>query len=99
MAFMFKLEYEDGMLADPPTLCTAVPNWEPGDTISLGRDRALRVIETRIIEEQTVLVVETHLVWVGARAATARGHARPSSRRAPRRDRSTNSRGTIRLRS
>jgi hypothetical protein len=43
----FRLEHEDGMPADPPMLHTAVPNWAPGDTIPLGRDRALRVVEIR----------------------------------------------------
>jgi hypothetical protein len=28
-------------------LHTAVPNWQAGDTISLGADRMLRVVETR----------------------------------------------------
>jgi hypothetical protein len=28
-------------------LHTAVPNWVPGDTIPLGREKALRVIEVR----------------------------------------------------
>jgi hypothetical protein len=39
MAFTFKLQPKDGTPADPPTLHTAVPNWSPGDTIPLGRDR------------------------------------------------------------
>jgi hypothetical protein len=39
MAFVFKLEHEDGTAADPPTLHAAVPNWRPGDTIPLGRDK------------------------------------------------------------
>lgn len=47
MSFTFTLEHEDGSLAEPPTLATAVPNWRPGDTIPLGNDRALRVIEIR----------------------------------------------------
>ena len=46
MAFMYKLEHEDGTPADPPTLRTAVPNWRPGDTIPLGR-RTLRVVAVR----------------------------------------------------
>jgi hypothetical protein len=46
MAFTFKLEQEDGTPADPPMLHTAVPNWQAGDTIPLGADRMLRVIET-----------------------------------------------------
>jgi len=37
--FTFKLEQEDGTPADPPTLHTAVPNWQIGDTIPLGADK------------------------------------------------------------
>jgi len=33
MTFTFKLEHEDGTLADPRTLTTAVPDWRSGDTI------------------------------------------------------------------
>jgi hypothetical protein len=58
MAFTYRLENEDGTPADPPVLHTAVPNWGAGDTITLGRDNALRVIETRFTEEDSVLVVE-----------------------------------------
>jgi hypothetical protein len=58
MAFSFKLEHEDGTPADPPTLHTAVPNWRPGDTIPLGADRTLRVIDVRPGEDADVLVVE-----------------------------------------
>ena len=43
MAFMFRLEQEDGMPADPPTFKTAVPNWRPRNTIPLGR-KTLRVL-------------------------------------------------------
>jgi hypothetical protein len=57
-----KLEHEDGAPADPPVLHTAVPNWRAGDTIPLGRDRVLRVIEVRPVaqadDEGPVLVVE-----------------------------------------
>jgi hypothetical protein len=45
--FIFKLEWQDGTPADPPTLETAVPNWQPGDTIPLGRERMLRVVAIR----------------------------------------------------
>jgi hypothetical protein len=45
--FFFRLEHEDGTPADPPTLHTAVPNWQAGDTIPLGRDKTLRVIDVR----------------------------------------------------
>jgi hypothetical protein len=45
--FLFRLELEGETSADPPTFETAVPNWTNGDTIPLGRDRILRVIETR----------------------------------------------------
>jgi hypothetical protein len=60
MAFKFKLEHEDGTLADPPVLQTAVPNWSPGDTIPLSAERALRVVEIRssAADENPVLVVE-----------------------------------------
>jgi hypothetical protein len=57
MAFYFKLEHDDGTPADPPTLHTAVPNWQAGDTIPLGR-KTLRVIEVRDNSEGVVLVVE-----------------------------------------
>jgi hypothetical protein len=59
-AFTFKLEYEDGSPADPPTLKTADPTWRAGDTIALGRGRILRVIEARLGTEpdgEPVLVV------------------------------------------
>jgi hypothetical protein len=59
--FTFTLEHEDGSPAEPPTLSSAVPNWSPGDTIPLGRDRALRVIEIRPGPEpdaDPVLIVE-----------------------------------------
>jgi hypothetical protein len=62
-AFAYKLELEDGTPADPPTFKTAVPSWRLGDTIPLGRDRKLRVIDTRLRENPDgdpvlVLVVE-----------------------------------------
>jgi hypothetical protein len=61
MSFTFTLEHEDGSPAEPPTLRTAVPNWGPGDTIPLGGDRTLRVVEIRPGSEpdaDPVLVVE-----------------------------------------
>jgi len=61
-AFLYRLELEDGARADPPTLKTAVPDERSGDTIPLGRDRTLRVIETRPgtnPEEDLVLVVKS----------------------------------------
>ena len=61
MAFIYKLEQEDGAPADPPTLHTAVPNWRAGDTIPLGSGRTLRVIDTRPaddLHDEPVLVVE-----------------------------------------
>ena len=63
MAFTYRLEYEDGTSADPPTLDdVAAPTWRPGETIALGRDRALRIIDSRPgrePDEDPVLVVET----------------------------------------
>lgn len=60
----FRLEFEDGTRADPPTFRSAPGvTWEPGDTIPLGRDRKLRVVDTRLDEGTdgdpvSVLVVE-----------------------------------------
>jgi hypothetical protein len=45
--FTYRLEHEDGTPADPPSLLTVVPNWQPGDTIPLGAGRTLRVIAIR----------------------------------------------------
>jgi hypothetical protein len=55
----FKLVTVDGAPADPPSLTTVAPKWEPGDTIPLGR-RTLRVIGVRNTEadEPTELIVE-----------------------------------------
>lgn len=58
MAFAYKLEHEDGTRADPPVLHTAVPTWRVGDTIQLGAGKALCVIETRVVDEDLVLVVK-----------------------------------------
>jgi hypothetical protein len=60
----FRLELEDGTSADPPTFRSAPGvSWEPGDTIPLGRDRKLRVVDSRLDEGTdgdpvSVLVVE-----------------------------------------
>jgi hypothetical protein len=35
MAFTFKLEHPDGTPADPPTIRSAVPNWEIGVRIPM----------------------------------------------------------------
>jgi len=59
--FVYRLELEHGTPADPPTFETAVPTWRAGDTIPLGRDNVLRVIEVgprRESDEDPVLVVE-----------------------------------------
>jgi hypothetical protein len=55
--FYFRLENEDGTPADALVPHTAVPNWQAGDTIPLGADRMLRVVETRVVDDP-VLVVE-----------------------------------------
>jgi len=59
MAFLFRLETEDGVPAEPATLHAAVPNWSPGDTIPLGH-KVLRVVEFRDddADQPPVLVVE-----------------------------------------
>jgi hypothetical protein len=42
--FIYRLEFQDGTTADPPTFQTAVPNWQPGDLLPLSAGGALRVI-------------------------------------------------------
>ena len=46
MAFLYRLEDEDGSPVEPHTFKTAVPNWRAGDVIPLGH-RSLRVVEVR----------------------------------------------------
>jgi hypothetical protein len=46
----FRLELEDGTPAEPPTLHTAVPNWQAGDTIPLGADRTLVASSASVCE-------------------------------------------------
>jgi hypothetical protein len=61
MTFAYRLEWEDGTPADPPTLRSAASSWHAGDSIPLGRDRALRVTDIRPGDEaddDPVLVVE-----------------------------------------
>jgi hypothetical protein len=55
--FYFRLENDDGTPADPPVLHAAVPNRQ-GDTIQLGAGRMLRVVETRVVGDDLLLVVE-----------------------------------------
>jgi hypothetical protein len=63
MAFTFKLENPDGTPADPPTLKSAVPNWQIGDQIPLGPGRLpLLVVGLRNASEpehHALLVVTT----------------------------------------
>jgi hypothetical protein len=68
MTFTIKLERADGTPAEPPSIGTMVTNWRPGDTIPLGRDRTLRVIEIRDddVDQPPVLVVRT---WPKERVA------------------------------
>ena len=64
MAFVYKLEYEDGTVADPPTLSTATPSWHPGDTIPLARDKFLRLLDVPTgpePDDDPLLVVERPL--------------------------------------
>jgi hypothetical protein len=58
--FAFRLEREDGTPAEPRTFEAAVPNWRPGDTIHLGRERTLRVVAVRDddADQPPTLVVE-----------------------------------------
>jgi hypothetical protein len=60
----FRLELDDGTPAEPPSIRSAPGvTWRAGDTIPLGRDQTLRVIDTRLDEGTDgdpvpVLVVE-----------------------------------------
>ena len=59
----FRLELEDGTRADPPSFRNAPGVVGAGRHDPLGRDRRLRVIDTRLVEGTdgepiTVLVVE-----------------------------------------
>lgn len=60
-AFAFRLEQVDGTPANPPMVKVSVPNWQPGDTISFGRGRTLRVVQVRSDdpdENPTLIVVD-----------------------------------------
>jgi hypothetical protein len=62
MTFFYQLVNRDGIPVEPPTLVTAVPTWRVGDTISLARDKTLRVIEIQrgqSAEEEPILLVES----------------------------------------
>jgi hypothetical protein len=50
----------DGSPADPPEFATTVLGWKEGDTISLSRDRTLRVLGVRDddADRPPVLIVE-----------------------------------------
>ena len=57
--FLFRLETADGRAADPPKLESAIHNWRPGDSISLG-GRTLRVVGIRDddADQPPALIVE-----------------------------------------
>lgn len=59
IGYSFRLELEDGTLADPPSFRSATLNWRVGDMIPLGR-RTLRVIAIRDddADQPPALVVE-----------------------------------------
>jgi len=59
MAFLYRLQDENGQPVEPPMLKTAVPNWKAGDTIPLG-GRTLRVVGIKDddADQAPVLVVE-----------------------------------------
>lgn len=56
--FTFRLARPDGIAVGSPTFRAAVPDWKPGHTIALGNQRTLRVVETRFVDDELVLVVE-----------------------------------------
>jgi hypothetical protein len=58
MTCTFRLVTVDGGPADPPSLTTVAPKWEPGDTIPLGK-RTLQVIGVRYDDDEpAILIVE-----------------------------------------
>jgi len=59
MAFLYRLEDENGSPVEPHTFRTAVPTWRPGDVIPLPH-RSLRVVEVRDddADQTPTLVVE-----------------------------------------
>ena len=59
MAFLYRLEDENGSPVEPHTFKTAVPIWRAGDTIPLP-GRTLRVVEARNddADQAPTLVVE-----------------------------------------
>jgi hypothetical protein len=63
MAFLFRLETEDGRPAEPPTLSTAVPNWRAGDTITLGHSTlcVVRLRDDDPDQPPVLVVVEDRL--------------------------------------
>ena len=69
MTFTVKLEQADGTPAEPPSIQSTVTNWRVGDTIPLGRDRALRVVGIVVSneDEPPILIVED----VAERASSA----------------------------
>jgi hypothetical protein len=63
LAFVFRLEFQDGTPAEPARFETAVPNWQVDDEIFLRPGNTLRVIATRLDEGTdgdpvSVLIVE-----------------------------------------
>jgi hypothetical protein len=65
MTFTVRLERADGTPADPPTIESTVTNWRTGDTIPLGRDRSLRVVDIVVSNEAepSLLIVEDVSRW------------------------------------
>ena len=61
MSFTFTLEHGDGSPPSSQRSSTAVPNWNLGDTIPLGNDRALRAVGIRdgaTPDDDAVLIVK-----------------------------------------
>ena len=63
MAFIYKLEHEDGTRRSADVFAADGISWNAGDVIPLGSERALRVVGKRLVENLDgdpvpVLVVE-----------------------------------------
>jgi hypothetical protein len=79
MAFIYKLEHEDGTPADPPTFRSAPgTSWNAGDTIPLGA-KTLRVVGIRDddADQPSRLVVEDVDVDAGLPSSPAYAGASP----------------------
>jgi hypothetical protein len=57
--FLFRLEAQEGIAADPATLESAIANWKPGDSLISDEERCVLVgIRDDDADQPPVLIVE-----------------------------------------